>query len=1038
MDLQQLCGVLQGCLSADSRERSAAEEVLKQYETSKGQVANLLRVAAETNIDPAIRQFAAISFKNIVKRNWECGEEKVSPLSDEDKAIVRENILEAVIRAPHAIQVQLGEVLKSIVYCDYPERWPDLANTIYSNLISQEQSRTHGALYALRILTRKYEFRDEDDRPHLNAILNTTLPVLLQIFNSLLSLDTHDPQIAVYLKLVCKVFWSATYMGIPDVLLQPEQFMGWMTGVHLALMKPLPLSVMPADLEDRVKWPWWKMKKWAAHISYRLFSRYSQPKNCNPGNDRQFAELFQKHCMIKLLDAHLELLHRLGQGEYFTPRVTNLLLQYLSHAVEVKEAYQHIKNAVEPLLLNIVFPLMCFSDEDATLWTEDPQEYIRKGYDIMEDYYSSKTAAANFAHTVCYRKPKAHLGPFMTHLIRVMNNYNAAVVTATAHGQVVGVAEARHMDGALLAVGSLTEVLKHKAPYRDQLETFLMTYVVPCFSSPYGHLRAKACWISGCYCDIQFSDGAGAGQTFGLLFKEVMNRLHDTDLPVKVDAVVSIKNFMEEVKTPALGELKPIIPQLVTSIFNLMNEVDNEDLVFTLECIVEKFQDDIGPYALDLAKNLVLAFWKYSGAGEDDDDDADEDQTAIAAYGCIKALSTLLDSISNLHHLFPPLEEILFPLMQKLISTEGQDVFEDVLELLAYFTYFPPTVSDRLWSLWPQLHSCLLEWAIDYWEHILVPLDNFISRGTERFLTCTNPNYQESVYQMVHHSLSGQFQEVDILSAPKLMEVVLQNCRGRVDGWVQPYVILCWEKLKSCSSRALKDRLVLVIADAFYYNASLALGGLQSQQALGPVLQGWLHMILERRPSGKPKHFKRVQDKKVCVLGLVSLLCLPDASLPPEVLQGLPKVLTGTLTLLSDLKVQLADLEKARSSGEEDDEEVPGGDSDGDEEDDEENGDAEDDAYVKKLQRAARDLLSGVIDDDSDEEDDDDWHEEEEVTPLDNVDPFVFFVDALKQIQQALPGRYEHIVSACDPAGQPSLQDIIAFSDVQRQKLQHK
>ena len=28
----------------------------------------------------------------------------------------------------------------------------------------QEENRVHGALYALRILARKYEFRDEDDR----------------------------------------------------------------------------------------------------------------------------------------------------------------------------------------------------------------------------------------------------------------------------------------------------------------------------------------------------------------------------------------------------------------------------------------------------------------------------------------------------------------------------------------------------------------------------------------------------------------------------------------------------------------------------------------------------------------------------------------------------------------------------------------------------------------------------------------------------------------------------------------------------------
>jgi hypothetical protein len=39
-------------------------------------------------------------------------------------------------------------------------------------------------------------------------------------------------------------------------------------------------------------------------------------------------------------------------------------------------------------------------------------------------------------------------------------------------------------------------------------------------------------------------------------------------------------------------------------------------------------------------------------------------------------------------HLLPTLEEITFGIMSKCISSDGQDVLEDVLQLLAYFTYF--------------------------------------------------------------------------------------------------------------------------------------------------------------------------------------------------------------------------------------------------------------------------------------------------------------------------------------------------------------
>ena len=68
----------------------------------------------------------------------------------------------------------------------------------------------------------------------------------------------------------------------------------------------------------------------------------------------------------------------------------------------------------------------------------------------------------------------------------------------------------------------------------------------------------------------------------------------------------------------------------------------------------------------------------------------------MAAYGCMRALSTVLDSVSGMSPLFPELEAILFPLMQRLTSTEGQDVFEEVLELISYFTYFSPAVRAEL------------------------------------------------------------------------------------------------------------------------------------------------------------------------------------------------------------------------------------------------------------------------------------------------------------------------------------------------------
>jgi hypothetical protein len=42
--------------------------------------------------------------------------------------------------------------------------------------------------------------------------------------------------------------------------------------------------------------------------------------------------------------------------------------------------YNLLQPRLDILLFEIVFPLMCFNDNDQKLWDEDPHEYVRKGY----------------------------------------------------------------------------------------------------------------------------------------------------------------------------------------------------------------------------------------------------------------------------------------------------------------------------------------------------------------------------------------------------------------------------------------------------------------------------------------------------------------------------------------------------------------------------------------------------------------------------------------------------------------------------------
>lgn len=88
---------------------------------------------------------------------------------------------------------------------------------------------------------RKFEFKDEAQRGPLETIVQGTFPLLLQIMQALLAVERPGIEVAEAQKLVCKAFWSCTYMQIPAILINNEQqFSGWMAVVHTMVVKPVP------------------------------------------------------------------------------------------------------------------------------------------------------------------------------------------------------------------------------------------------------------------------------------------------------------------------------------------------------------------------------------------------------------------------------------------------------------------------------------------------------------------------------------------------------------------------------------------------------------------------------------------------------------------------------------------------------------------------------------------------------------------------------------------------------------------------------
>jgi len=182
----------------------------------------------------------------------------------------------------------------------------------------------------------------------------------------------------------------------------------------------------------------------------------------------------------------------------------------------------------------------------------------------------------------------------------------------------------------------------------------------------------------------------------------------------------------------------------------------------------------------------------------------------------------------------------------------------------------------------------------------------------------------------------------------------------------------------------------------------------------------------------------RVHDKKLTILALCALMELHPSTIPETLKAGWSGILAGILRIFTDLPRAIQarkDLEESLGEEEEEEEEVEALNLQDNDEDvwDEES------AYLDMLAtegqrlREKSDNAEGDAEEE-DDDDDDDFEIEEElglVTPLDNVNPYIVFKNALNTFQVQNPALYEAATENLDLDQQTLLMDVLRVAEAQ-------
>ncbi|XP_022089193.1 importin-7-like [Acanthaster planci] len=1001
MDQQNLVQILQGSIHPDTREE--AEKQLGEVHKIIHFSPTLLRVVMDEGILFPVRQAGVIYLKNMVNQFWNLREPD-SPLEpipfsihEDDKVVVRSNIIQAIIVTPDLIRVQLAVCLSTILRHDYPGRWDSILDTMYNFLSVDDPSTLYGALIAVHQLVKNYEYKKPDEREPLHLAMIRLLPLVQHRCVQLLP-DVSDQSLLMQ-KQILKIVYAMIQYNLPLDLVNRDifKFGEWMQIIQTIVSRPIPESTLQVDIDDRPELPCWKVKKWAIHFLSRVFERYGSPGSVIKDYVK-FSDWYLKTFSATTLKVLLGILEQYSQKVYIAPRVTQLTLSYINTGVSHAFSWTFIKPHIQPIIQEVLFPLMCYTDEDDELWNEDPYEYIRIKFDAFEDFISPVAAAQTVLRS-CAKKRKQVLQKAMGFCMQIMTTPGV---------------EARKKDGVMHMVGTIADILLKKKMYKDRMEQVLVTNIFPEFNSELGHMRARANYVLHQFCEAKFKNERNLMTALDLTRNSL---IHDKEMPVKVEAAIALQELITSHEEKAKHYVQPYIKDILEALLYVIRKTENDDLTEVMQRLITTYGDDIIPIAIDITQHLATTFSQVIDSEESVDD------RAATAMGILNTIETILNVVEEKQEIVLQLEGIVLNVVAVVLQNNVLDFYEEVMSLI--FSMTCTHISPPLWQVFEMLYSTFETDGYDYFVEMMPALHNYVTTDPPAFLS--NSRHLEIVYNMCKKVLEEEPGDDQESHAAKLLEVLLLQYKGEIDQCVPLFIEVVMTRLtKEVKTTELRQMCLQVVVAALYYNPRLLMETLEkmtipntNEAVTTQFIKQWLH---------DTDCFLGLHDRKMCVLGICTLLSLPN--LPPVVMECSQQFIPALLLLFRGLKRAYESrvlVEEEESDEEDDDSDYEEQVLDSDEDDIDEEG-AE---YLEHLEKLAQGR-------ENEDEDEDEMYEETVLegfnTPLDDEDgPFddeyMLFKTVLTNIQANSPSWYSALTSHLNLEQQNDMEEIAKMAD---------
>jgi len=945
LNIDELAQILDINIS-NTEEIKKNEILFTKYKTFPKFAPFLLEISCDINkkYSPLIELNSSIQLKNFINSYWKFtnnelynkslvfDDEIIIIINDEDKSYIRNNIIDTLIYIIGIenlkILKQINQCIKKILKFDFEKIWnEEYMKKILNCFNSNNEKQIYAGIILFHQLSKLFEYENNEKQFIYNNYLLQVNEYFLSIIQQCKDLNN---QIQVqFIYKILKIIYKSFQNEITPLFLIDENYEKWSNIIIIIIKNPISNE----NIQNK-KNIFWKLKTICFQIITKIFQKIS---NVEKNDLETFKEIF----IEKYIPQYFQIIKTIYENydnnknyinDYCLTYIYNFFSNMLSKNIlddKVVEIFINNNKLKEQLIKDSII-----QNEDLDLWINDPKNYINKQIDGFDFYFSKRFSVYKVLYGLMnYRKnkqdnnnnnPPDYYINFLIFLSEILKNNSQNQIEEnkniiSKYKDQTFILNQNNIKYNLIkeAILYLIEsnedlIMKYS---KDIFEDLIENYIINELSSPVELMREKSMKFI-----ISFKNYKYKNENLLIsIMTQVINLLqNDNYLQVKIYSVLTSNCLINQEKTHSL--LKGNIKNLLSLYLKLMEEIDLENIIESVQNIIKEFKEETKEFIIQLSEYLIKYFNKLIIREVDEENEIDN---SLLINNLISTFTDIIHYFINNNEIYNNLEQYIIFILDYCFIKNIYEQLDNGIELLEEIIKNSNKISKKIWNYFIPLITSVIGteeelnkfkkefpnqiyegFGFDSINNIIKILKIFIFKDPNIFFNSFDnkgKKYIDYIMDLVKNIIEiceANNRYVEIKYAFELIYLLFEVFKNKIDNILNEILKFIFDNHKN-KNEVYISNLKILLSSCFIYNSYLSLKYYESINQIEEIFKFWF--------EGINKLYKK-KEIKYNLIGLCCLISLDKTQQNKLIFENLKNILDIIIILSkksNDISIKL-------------------------------------------------------------------------------------------------------------------------------------